>query len=250
MIVPLADRLPVSTANFSFDFKLKRFLRAAASREDVRHAVWLGSFTPGEQAALLTAAPRRSVRRAARACWRQRGGDRLGKLIYLYAKTYLQDDILVKVDRASMACSLEVRAPFLDVELVRVPVAASLRRLKLRRLDTKHLLKRAMGDVLPSGIANRPKKGFGIPVAAWFKGELREALQDELSPERIRRQGLFEPAEVVGSCPSTFRAGATTASRCGRSSSSSCGTAAGSRAVRHRTPRAAGRDRVAILARR
>ncbi len=194
VIVPLADRLPVSTANFSFDFKLKRFLRAAASREDVRHPVWLGSFTPEEQAALLTKAPgdpfveQRRVLAAA-------GGDRLGKLIYLYAKTYLQDDILVKVDRASMACSLEVRAPFLDVELVeflgRVPS-----RLKLHRFDTKHLLKRAMGDVLPAGIAKRPKKGFGIPVASWLKGELREALQDELSPERIRRQGLFEPAEV------------------------------------------------------
>ena len=194
VIVPLADRLPVSTANFSFDFKLKRFLRAAASREDVRHPVWLGSFTAGEQAALLTGAasdPFAEQRRVLAAG----GEDRLGKLIYLYAKTYLQDDILVKVDRASMACSLEVRAPFLDVELVeflcRVPS-----RLKLHRLDTKHLLKRAMGDVLPPGIANRSKKGFGIPVASWFKGELREALQDELSPERIRRQGLFEPAEV------------------------------------------------------
>jgi asparagine synthase (glutamine-hydrolysing) len=194
VIAPLADRLPVSTANFSFDFKLKRFLRAAASREDVRHPVWLGSFTPDEQAALLLSAPgdpfaeqRRMLASA--------DGDKLAKLIYLYAKTYLQDDILVKVDRASMACSLEVRAPFLDVELVeflsRVPS-----RLKLRRLDTKHLLKRAMGDVLPPGIANRAKKGFGIPVAAWFKGELREAMQDELSPERLRRQGLFEPHEV------------------------------------------------------
>jgi asparagine synthase (glutamine-hydrolysing) len=195
VIAPLADRLPVSTANFSFDFKLKRFLRAAASREDVRHPVWLGSFTPGEQAALLNSAPgdpfaeQRHVLAAG-------GDDRLGKLIYLYAKTYLQDDILVKVDRASMACSLEVRAPFLDVELVeficRVPSG-----LKLRRFDTKHLLKRAIGNVLPPGIANRAKKGFGIPVAAWLKGELREALQDELSPERIRRQGLFEPTEVT-----------------------------------------------------
>jgi asparagine synthase (glutamine-hydrolysing) len=194
VIVPLADRLPVSTANFSFDFKLKRFLRAADSQEDVRHPVWLGSFTPDEQAALLTAAPRDPFVEQRRAL-SEGGTDRLGRLIYLYAKTYLQDDILVKVDRASMACSLEVRAPFLDVQLVeflsRVPS-----RLKLRRLDTKHLLKRAMGDILPPGIANRAKKGFGIPVAAWFKGELREALQDELSTERIRRQGLFEPDEV------------------------------------------------------
>jgi asparagine synthase (glutamine-hydrolysing) len=101
----------------------------------------------------------------------------------------------VKVDRASMACSLEVRAPFLDVALAeflgRLPA-----RLKLRRLDTKHLLKRAMADILPAGIAHRPKKGFGIPVAEWLKGELREALEDELSPERLERQGIFVPSEV------------------------------------------------------
>jgi asparagine synthase (glutamine-hydrolysing) len=101
----------------------------------------------------------------------------------------------VKVDRASMACSLEVRAPFLDTELAdflgRVPA-----QLKLRRFETKHLLKRAMRDVLPPGIAARPKKGFGIPIAAWLKTDLRDALQDELSPDRLRRQGIFEPTEV------------------------------------------------------
>ena len=195
VVVPLVDRLPVSTANFSFDFKLKRFLRAAAVARrraaprlarllHARRAVRAPHGAPGdpfaEQRELLAAG----------------GRDRLGRLIYLYAKTYLQDDILVKVDRASMACSLEVRAPFLDVELVeflgRVPSS-----LKLRRLDTKHLLKQAMGDVLPPGIATRAKKGFGIPVAAWIKGELRDALQDELSPARIRRQGLFEATEVT-----------------------------------------------------
>jgi asparagine synthase (glutamine-hydrolysing) len=194
VILPLADRLPVSTANFSFDFKLKRFLRAASASEDVRHAVWLGSFTPGEQAALLTAQPHDPFAEQ-RQFVAAGSEDRLGRLIYLYAKTYLQDDILVKVDRASMACSLEVRAPFLDVELVEF-LARVPSRLKLHRLDTKYLLKRAMRDMLPSGIATRPKKGFGIPVAAWFKGELREALQDELSPERLRRQGLFQPAEA------------------------------------------------------
>ena len=121
--------------------------------------------------------------------------NRIERLIYLYAKTYLEDDVLVKVDRASMACSLEVRAPFLDVELVeflgRVPS-----RLKLHRFGTKELLKRALKDVLPPGIAERPKKGFGIPVAEWLKGSLSEALQDRLSPSRIRDQGIFEPARV------------------------------------------------------
>jgi asparagine synthase (glutamine-hydrolysing) len=197
VVVPLADRLPVSTANFSFDFKLKRFLRGAGSPAVERHPVWLGSFTPDEQRALLvrSATDPLAAHREVFATAPTR--DRLERLIYVYAKTYLQDDILVKVDRASMACSLEVRAPFLDVELVdflsRVPA-----RLKLRRFGTKHLLKQAMADTLPSGIAARTKKGFGVPVAAWLKDEFREPLLDELSPERLRRQGIFEPAAVEG----------------------------------------------------
>ncbi len=195
VVVPLADRLPVSTTNFSFDFKLKRFLRGAGSPTEIRHPTWLGSFTPAEQAALLTRAPADALEEQRRAFAAAPTQNALERLIYLYATTYLQDDILVKVDRASMACSLEVRAPFLDVDLVeflgRVPP-----QLKLRRLDTKHLLKRAMADVLPPGIAMRAKKGFGIPVAEWFKGELREPLQDELAQTRLKEQGIFEPAEV------------------------------------------------------
>ena len=195
VVIPLADRLPVSTKNFSPDFKLKRFLRGAGSPASERHATWLGAFTPSEQEALLTRPAADPLEEQRRAFEGAPTTNRLERLLYVYAKTYLQDDILTKVDRASMACSLEVRAPFLDVDLVeflgRVPA-----RLKLRGLDTKHLLKRAMADILPPGIAKRPKKGFGIPVAGWLKGSLREPLQDELSPDRIRRQGIFEPAVV------------------------------------------------------
>ena len=193
--VALADRLPVSTANFSLDFKVKRFLRGAGASAETRHATWLGSFTPEEQTALLGHAPADVFAEQRRAFAAAPTRDPLERLVYLYATTYLQDDILFKVDRASMATSLEVRAPFLDVELVeflgRVPA-----RLKLRRLETKHLLKRAMAGRLPEGIADRAKKGFGIPVAEWLKADLREQLQDELSPDRIRRQGLFDPAVV------------------------------------------------------
>lgn len=195
LLLPLADKLPTSTDNFSFDFKVKRFLRGAGSSADVRHPLWLGAFTPSEVGDVL-------VRDTADPLAEQRAffesaptKDKIERLVYLYAKTYLQDDILVKVDRASMACSLEVRAPFLDSELVeflgRVPP-----RLKLRHFDTKHLLKRAMKGALPEGIADRPKKGFGVPVAEWLKGDLREALRDELSPARLRSQGIFEPVEV------------------------------------------------------
>jgi asparagine synthase (glutamine-hydrolysing) len=157
--------------------------------------MWLGSFTPAELEALLRRPAADPFEEQRLAFANAPTKDRLERLIYVYAKTYLQDDILVKVDRASMACSLEVRAPFLDVGLAeflgRLPA-----RLKLRRLDTKHLLKRAMADLLPEGIADRPKKGFGIPVAQWLKGELREALEDELSPDRLEGQGLFVPSEV------------------------------------------------------
>ena len=195
IVVPVADRLPVSTDNFSFDFKLKRFLRAAGLPVEVRHPTWLGSFALDEQTALLTHPPVDALEEQRRALADSPSRDELESLIYVYAKTYLQDDILVKVDRASMACSLEVRAPFLDVDLVeflgRVPPE-----LKLHRLTTKYLLKQAMSEALPTGIARRAKKGFGIPIARWFKGELREALQDELSPVRIGRQGIFDQAEV------------------------------------------------------
>jgi asparagine synthase (glutamine-hydrolysing) len=196
VVANLVDRLPVSTDNFSADFKLKRFVRAANEPASIRHPLWLGAFSPREQQELLVGPAGDAYDEVRQAFANAPTTDPINRLVYSYARTYLQDDILVKVDRASMATSLEIRAPFLDVELAdflgRVPP-----RLKLRRFDTKHLLKRAMRGVLPPGIADRPKKGFGIPIAAWFKGELLAHLQEELSAERVRRQGLFD-APTVG----------------------------------------------------
>jgi asparagine synthase (glutamine-hydrolysing) len=192
LILPLAARLPVSTANFSLDFKVKQFLRGAPYDQALRNQIWLGAFDPAEQRALLNggaapADPYEDLRQALRDA---PSGDPVERLIYLYCRFYLADDILVKADRASMATSLEVRAPFLDYTLVewlgRVPS-----HLKLRGMTTKYLLKKAMAKRLPPGIAARGKKGFGIPVARWFKGELRELACDTLSESRIRRDGLF-----------------------------------------------------------
>lgn len=196
LLAPVVRMLKPSTENFSTEFKIKRFLRGLPYQQDARHAAWLGAFTPAELHEVLLRDiepdPFDDVRRLGEQLAQ---GDRVQHLIALYAATYLRDDILPKVDRASMACSLEVRAPFLDYELVeflgRVPS-----RLKLRRFHTKYLLKQAIRDRLPAGIAGRPKKGFGIPVTAWLRNELREILLDELSESRLKAQGLFDPTTV------------------------------------------------------
>ena len=109
---------------------------------------------------------------------------------------YLAEDILTKVDRASMAVSLEVRAPFLDPRVAEF--AASLPGdFKLRGRKTKYILKRAINDFLPPSVTQRKKKGFGLPVAEWLKGKLRPLTRDLLSPERVQRSGVFNPPYVT-----------------------------------------------------
>jgi asparagine synthase (glutamine-hydrolysing) len=193
-IVQLADLLPVSTDNLSAEFKLKRFLRGARERPELRDQLWLGALSHAEQRRLLFTPPLvdplarlvvdpGSARRAA------------DRLTLQYLKYYLEGDILPKVDRASMATSLEVRAPFLDFRLVEFALSIP-RELNLRGFDGKRILKRALRDTLPRPILRRPKKGFGIPVGLWLKHEFRWLLDELLEPTRLRAQGIFEPAAV------------------------------------------------------
>jgi asparagine synthase (glutamine-hydrolysing) len=191
-------RLPVKHGNFSFDFKLKQFLRGAAEPLPLAHQRWLGSFSGGEIARLLVdgdpvGVEGEHLRRSESimGCT-----DPLSRSLALYQDTYLPEDILTKVDRASMACGLEVRAPFLDAELVDFTqvLPASF---KFQRGQTKRLLKRAAASRLPASILRRPKKGFGIPVAAWLRGPLAPLMTHLLSRERLVKQGLFHPEEVA-----------------------------------------------------
>jgi len=99
--------------------------------------------------------------------------DLLSRVQYLDIKTYLPDDICAKVDRASMAVSLEVRAPLLDHRLMEL-AARIPSRLKLRHGNGKYIFKRAIQDMVPSSVVTRRKQGFAVPVAEWFRGELRE----------------------------------------------------------------------------
>ena len=196
------DRLPASSGNMSVDFRVKQFLRGASAPASLRHQAWIGSFLPSELAELLhpdvraSAAPEVAYREVlAEAKRSAQVGVRPGSVdeaLRFYLGRYLADDILVKADRASMAASLELRAPFLDTHVVEF--AAQLpARLKLSLTRTKVLLKRAMRGTVPDEILRRPKKGFGIPVAAWIRGPLRPLFEELYSEAELRRAGLFEP---------------------------------------------------------
>src|SRR5579875_981774 len=198
----LAGRLPISYADLSLDFKIRRFLSGLGHPLALRHTLWLGTFGPHELSEVLAPDVWRAVEaddllaevRGHLRAARDRGW--LGTLLYLDAKLYLQDGVLVKVDRASMACSLEVRCPFLDTAVVefasRLPAHE-----KLRGLTTKVVLKRALKGLLPDRILHRRKKGFGVPVGAWIRGPWRDLFCDVLSRDRLARQGLLNPQAVA-----------------------------------------------------
>jgi asparagine synthase (glutamine-hydrolysing) len=195
------ERLPVDHRNFSFDFKLKQFVRGAAEPLPLAHQRWLGSFSGPELARLLAEPAGQDwldveAEHLALAGSLGLGRDPLDQSLALYQETYLPEDILTKVDRASMACGLEVRAPFLDALLVDA-VLKMPAQFKYGQKVTKRLLKHAVSGRLPATILKRPKKGFGIPVARWLRGELAPLADRLLDPMRLRRQGLFRPGEVA-----------------------------------------------------
>jgi len=109
--------------------------------------------------------------------------------------TYLPNDLLVKVDIASMAVSLEARSPFLDHHVIEF--AASLPpELKLRRLTTKYLLKRVLRQLLPKENLDRRKMGFGVPINHWFRGKLQPFLREVVLSEKAMRRGMFQRQTV------------------------------------------------------
>lgn len=203
IVEPMIRRMRVSTDNISLDFKLKKFIAGLGASPEVRNVLWLGSFDVAGARSMLAPQIWEHVRedelfseietyatQAART-------DPLSRLLYIDQKMYLQDDILVKVDRASMACSLEVRAPLLDVRLVewicRLPSS-----LKLNGMTTKFLLKKAVAPWLPSDVVHRPKKGFGVPLAKWIRGPLTKFTRELFDPKKLASEGLLNPTAVNG----------------------------------------------------
>lgn len=201
LIARAAEALPAQEKNFSLEFKARKFLEGFEVEPRYRHARWLGSFGPLEESRLLSPEVRRALfgsnpyeaidRYLAEAA----GASPNNATLYCYLRTYLMDEVLVKVDRASMWNALEVRAPFLDRDLV--DFAQSLPYdFKCRGRRTKHILKELMKDKIPLPIVRRQKKGFGVPLSKWFREDLRELTAEMLSEGEIRKGGLFNPAYV------------------------------------------------------
>lgn len=166
----LFERLPVSHANMSLDFKIKRTLRGLSYEPRVWLPVWMGSLDPVEIGELFDGpVDIEDLYSEAIEQWDAcPQPDLVDKTLQFYTKLYLQDDIMVKVDRASMMHGLEIRAPFLDIDFVdfvrRIPSS-----YKLRGGVTKYILKKALEPLLPEDILHRSKKGFGSPIGSWFK---------------------------------------------------------------------------------
>jgi asparagine synthase (glutamine-hydrolysing) len=192
------SRLAPSPRYGSVEFLLKQFFRGLPFSPEVRTQLLLGGLAPSERSTLFSRGLRAACgefepyEELATAVGQAPTLAPLDRLIYQHCKFYLAGQNLVAVDRASMACGLEVRAPFLDRALVelagRIPS-----RLKLAGWQTKYVLKRALRDLLPRAILARRKQGFGVPIGLWLRGPLRRTLEERLAPERVARLGLFNP---------------------------------------------------------
>lgn len=206
IIAPIARMLPTSAGYVNPRLAVAAFLNGANTQPALRVQSLLTAFTPEMQREVL--APDYVVQDLLRPAalfaptgghyehWRpEDSATPLARAFHVYARQFLLDDILVKVDRCSMLHSLEVRTPFLDKDAAqfaaRLPV-----RCRLRGFKRKYLLKKAFAGLLPPDILRRNKRGFQIPVAAWLRGRMRPLMEDILDERGLRAQGMFNPRAV------------------------------------------------------
>jgi len=173
----LAELLPVSHDNFSFDFKLKKLLLGLDAPPDERNYVWLGAMPRAVVDELLGG--EHDIYAAARARYHEGQGSHLERVLYQDVGLYMCHSVLAKVDRASMASSLEVRAPLLDTAFAEYAASLPLD-YKLRGRVGKYILKQLALRHLPRAIVMRPKKGFGMPIGRWLREDLRALSNDVL----------------------------------------------------------------------
>jgi asparagine synthase (glutamine-hydrolysing) len=181
--------------------RAERFLSVAGQQQAHRYAGWMSYFTAEDKRRLCAPEFLNQASSLATATWFEEMFASSGAkhpadaAMSVDVRSYLPYDLLVKVDIASMANSLEGRSPFLDHEVMEF--AARLpAKMKLRGRAGKYLLKKTFSDLLPPENVDRPKMGFGVPVGKWFRGPLKDLLRDSLLSEESTRRGYFIPAEV------------------------------------------------------
>lgn len=200
MLHTMSEWVPPSEKKKGFINKMKRFLDGATSSPELEHYRWLSYVSPEAKSRLYSrrfaeALGASDATRPVLAKLGEPRDDFLNRQLFADFKLFLSDDILVKVDRMSMATSLEARAPFLDKDVVELAFRMP-GHLKLRGGTRKYALKKAMSGMLPERILHRRKEGFSIPMKNWLRTELSPLMNELLARERIENRGLFEWREV------------------------------------------------------
>jgi len=199
----LTQILQVDEGYMSLDFKLRQFAKGLENEiyrhSGKRHQAWLGSFDINETQKILDPEICKNV------AWEnifenvlmpQLNENNFRYLSRLYLKRYLQDEVMVKVDRASMSVGLETRSPFLDTYLAMFLLNLPTE-YKIKGFNGKYLLKHAMKNFLPKSVILRKKKGFGVPLDRWINNELRDKINDILTSNDFIGQGLFDRKSVT-----------------------------------------------------
>jgi asparagine synthase (glutamine-hydrolysing) len=198
---PLAASIRPRAAKKGLVNKAKRFIEGASYDEALGHARWRLFAGEAMQQSLLTPATRARRHEPLNAhilalAQKAAGRDAIDRGLYVDLGSYMVDNCLTKVDRMSMACSIEARVPLLDREVVELAYRLPSKH-KLRGGQTKVALKAAAARHVPHECIYRSKQGFSIPIKNWLKGEFAPLLDHHLSPERVRSQGLFDPAVLT-----------------------------------------------------
>ena len=199
----LARTLPDSTAKVPLSLLLKRFVGAAERPWAERHLAWFGTglnvaaLLGGEAGPPAESLPHDEAMPPRRhAVMPPALHDPLARAMLWDFRSYLPDQLLVKLDRATMLVALEARSPYLDHAVMDFALRLDPR-LKVRGLTTKRVLKRVARRWLPRGIVGRKKRGLSVPIATWLQGGLRDEMTRLLAPERLRRQGVLSDVYVT-----------------------------------------------------
>ena len=201
VIEPFVRNLPSSEGYFSLDFKAKRFIKGMSEKGIARHILWLGCFSYEEQRKLFSPdffekVENENIFKPAQDAISESGlSDSQQATLFAYLRTYLMDQVMVKVDRASMFNSLETRSPFLDYKIVEFAFRLPYK-LKLHGTEMKYFLKKSMEGKLPSDIIYKKKQGFAVPLSKWLRNELREMMEETLSRENVEKIGFFNFAYI------------------------------------------------------